>query len=433
MQVSVEKVSNVERRLTIIVPANTVEAVYATQINQFAKKANIKGFRPGKAPMSFIQQRFGEDARREAISEVINQSYNEAITKENLKPISQPRIEPKVMTPEQPLEFVASIEVLPEIENIKHDIQGIEKLVVDVTPRDVDNVTEQLLKQYTKWNSVERAATDKDRMVIGYVTIFDGVEDTEHKIENYTLELGSQVMIPGFEAGLIGAKSGDERKLSLAYPDDFNVKERAGKPVDFVVQIKQVFEAEVPELNSKFIERLGVKSGLEQDLIQQVTQTLELERNRLVAEKIKEQVFRQLLEQNPIDVPASLVAREAKNIHDEIYPQHQHHDHHQHSNDEMAAFNDIAKKRVALGLLIAEFAKQAELKADKTRVFARIKEIASTYENPNEVMEWLSSEDRLAGIEAQVMEDQVMDKLLEGVTVTEKSVSYAELKGIRTL
>lgn len=432
MQVSVEKVSNVERRLTIVVPANAVEEAYTIQINQFAKNANIKGFRPGKAPMSFIQKRFGEDARREALSEVINKSYNEAITKENLKPISSPRIEPKVMKPEQPLEFIASFEILPEIENIKHDIQSIEKLVVDVTPEDVDNVIKQLLKQYTKWNIVDRASQDKDRIVIAYTTIFEGVEDTEHKVDNFPLELGSNVMIPGFEAGLMGAKAGDERKLTLSYPADFNVQERAGKAVDFVVQVKQVFEAEAPELNNKFITRLGIKSGLEQDLIQQVTQTLEQERNRLVTEKVKEQVFRQLLEQNPIEVPASLVAREAKNIHDEIYPQHQHHDHHQHSDGEMSAFNEIAKKRVALGLLIAEYAKQNQLKADKTRVFARIQEIASTYESPKEVMEWLSSEERLAGIEAQVMEDQVMDKLMEGVTVTEKAMSYSELKGIRS-
>lgn len=432
MQVSVEKVSNVECRLTIVVPANAVEEAYTTQINQLAKTANIKGFRPGKAPLSYIQKRFGEDARREALSEVINKSYNEAIKLENLKPISSPRIEPKMMKPEQPLEFVASIEIMPEIESVKHDIQSLEKLVVEISADDVSNVVKQLLKQYTKWNIVERAAQDKDRVVIDYYSIFDGVEDTAHKNENFPLELGSNIMIAGFEAGLIGAKAGEERKLSLSYPEDFGVKERAGKAVEFVVQVKQIFEAQAPELNSKFIERLGVKSGLEQDLNDQVKQTLELERTRLVNEKLKEQVFRQLLEQNPIEVPTSLVTREARNIHDEVYPQHQHHDHHQHSEGELATFNDVAKKRVALGILIAEFARKAELKADKNRVFARIKEIASTYENPKEVIEWLSSEERLAGIEAQVMEDQVMEKLMEGVTLTEKSMSYAELKGIRS-
>jgi len=432
MQVSVEKVSDVERRLTIVVPANTVEEAYVMQIHRFAKNANIKGFRPGKAPMSFIQQRFGEDARREALSEVIQKSLEDAITVEQLKPISRPQIEPRALTPNQPLEFVASFEILPEIADIKHDIQNVEKLVVDITPDDINSVIKQLLKQYTKWNNVDRAAEDKDRIVIDYYSVFEEVADIEHKIENFPLELGSKVMIPGFEDGLLGAKAGDERKLNLSYPVDFNVQERAGKAVDFVVQVKQVFEAEPPELNSKFLEKLGIKSGLEEDLIQQVEKTLELERNRLVSEKLKEQVFRQLLEQNPIEVPASLIAREASNIHDEIYPKHQHHDHHQHSQNETAAFNDIAKKRVALGLLIAEFAKKAELKADKNRVFSRIQEIASAYESPKEVMEWLGSEDRLAGIEAQVMEDQVMDKLMEGVTVIEKAMTYAELKGIRT-
>lgn len=431
MQVSVEKVNNVERRLTIVVPVNKVEEAYVLQINRFAKNANIKGFRPGKAPMSFIQERFGDDARKEALSDVIQKSLIEAMTEQNLKPISTPQVEPKVMAPDQPLEFVASFEVLPEIGDVNVSIDNIEKLVVDITDQDVSHVTQQLLKQYTKWKIVDRAAHGNDRVVIDYYAIFEGVEDTANKVQSFPLELGSKVMLPGFEEGLVGAKAGDERKLTLNFPADFSVAERAGKPVDFVVQIKQVFEAETPVLDEKFIEKLGVKSGKEEDLNQQIKQSLELERTRLVKEKLKEQVFRQLLEQNPLDVPKSLVMREAKNIHDEIYPQHQHHDHHQHSDDELSTFNEVAKKRVSLGLLIAEYAKQADIKPDESRVLERIKEIATAYESPKEVMEWLSNGDRIAGIQAQVMEDQVMDKLLEGVQVTEKTMSYAELKGIR--
>jgi trigger factor len=433
MQVSVEveKVSNVERRLTIVVPAAKIEEAYTIQINRFAKNANIKGFRPGKAPMSFIQQRFGDDARKEALSEVIQKSLYEAIKEKNLNPINTPQVEPKMLETNQPLEFVASFEVLPDIEKVSFSMDNIEKLNVDITENDIKHVVDQLLKQYTKWNVVERAAQNKDRVVIDYYAIFEGVEDMDNKMQNFPLELGSKVMLPGFEDALIGAKAGEEHKLNLNFPEDFDIKERAGKPVDFVVTVKQVFEAQAPILDDKFVERLGVKSGKEEDLHQQIKQSLELERNRVVKEKLKDQIFRQLLEQNPLEVPNSLVAREAKNIHDEMYPQHQHHDHHSHSDDELSAFNDVAKKRVALGLLIAEYAKQAELKVDKNRVLERIKEIASAYESPQEVMNWLSSEERLAGIEAQVMEDQVMDKLIEGVPVTDKSVGYAELKGIR--
>jgi trigger factor len=238
-------------------------------------------------------------------------------------------------------------------------------------------------------------------------------------------------MLPGFEQGLVGSKAGDEKNLSLKFPEDFNVTERAGKPIEFVVSVKQVFEADAPVIDDAFVAKLGVKNGQIEELKQQIKQSLELERDRLVKEKIKEQVFRQLLEQNPLEVPNSLIQREAANIHDEIYPQHQHHDHHQHSTDEMAAFNDIAKKRVTLGILIAEYAKQADIKADNNLVLKRIQEIAAAYENPQEVVNWLSSEERRGGIESQVLEDQVMDKLIEGVPSTDKKMSYAELKGIR--
>jgi trigger factor len=431
MQVSVEKVSNVERRLTIVVPVNQVEEAYTKQINQFAKNANIKGFRPGKAPVTYIQQRYGEDARKEALSEVIQKALYEAITEQKLNPISTPRVEPKMMVPNQPLEFVASFEVLPDIEAIQCQVESIDKLTVDVTDSDVDRVVEQLTKQYTKWNVVDRAATEKDRVVIEYYAIFEGNSDIENKVDNFPLELGSKVMLPGFEEGLIGSKAGDTKNLTLAFPADFAVPDKAGKPVEFVVNIKQVYEADVPALDPDFVKRLGVKSGALDELKNQIKQSLEQERDRLVKEKLKEQVFRQLLEQNPLDVPQSLVAREAKNIHDEVYPQHQHHDHHQHSDDEMSAFNDVAKKRVALGLLIAEYAKKNNISADKALVQKRIEEIAAAYEHPQEVVEWLSTDAQRGGIEAQVMEDQVLDKLIQGVKVNEKTMSYAELKGIR--
>lgn len=432
MSVSVEKVSSVERRLTIVVPANQVEEAYAKHIERFAQNANIKGFRPGKAPRSFVEQRFGEDARKDALNDVIQKSLYEAIAEQQLKPVSTPRIEPKMMMANQPLEYVASFEVLPEIEKVNFTMDNVEKLQVEVTPEDINHVVEQLRKQYTKWNLVDRAAQEKDRVVIDYYAIFDGKSDEDNKIQNYPLELGAKIMLPGFEDGLVGAKAGEERTLKLSFPLDYSVAERAGKGIDFVVQIKQVFEAERPQLDEGFIQKLGVKSGKEEDLKDQIKQSLELERDRLVKEKLKEQLFRQLLDLNPMDVPASLVEREAKSIHDEVYPQHHQHDHHSHSAEEMSAFNDIAKKRVALGLLIAEYAKQHDIKPDSERVNQRIQEIASVYENPKEVVAWLSADERRSGIESQVIEDQVMEKLLDGIKVTEKSLSYGDLKGVRS-
>lgn len=429
MQVSVEKISKIERRLTIVVPANQIEEAYNKQIDEISKKANIKGFRPGKAPKSYITEKFGDDARKEAYSEVMQNALYQAIAEQQLKPISQPRIEPKITGPDQPFEFTASFEVLPEIEKVNFSLDKIEKPIVEVKAEDVDRVIEQLRKQYTKWDVVTREAKMNDRVIIDYYAIYDGKSDLENKVENFPLELGSKTMLPGFEDALLGAKAGEERKINLVFPADFQMDDKAGKPVEFVVNVKQVYQADMPKMTEEFVKSLGVKSAKEDDLKQQIRDSLEQERDRLVREKMKEQVFRQLLEQNPIDVPKSLIDREAQNIHDEIHPGHSHHD---HSDDEMAAFNDIAQKRVALGLLIAEFAKQAALKPEQSRVLKRIQEIAAAYENPQEVVAYLSADERRNGIEAQVMEDQVMDKLIEGVAVTEKSMNYAELKGIRT-
>jgi trigger factor len=431
MQVSVEKVSNVEYRLTIVVPTTKVEEAYAKQIEKIARKANIKGFRPGKAPLTQIKQQYGDDAWKDTLNEVIQQSLYQAIVDHQLKPISSPRVEPKQMLPGQPLEFIAIVETLPEIGTIQFSLANIEKLTVEVSPEDIERVVEQLRKQYSKWSVVEREAQATDRVVIDYYAIFDGKSDIENKITNYPLELASKTMLPGFEEGLLGLKAGDEKTLQLKFPDNFSVAERAGKPVEFVISVKEVFAADMPAVDQAFVQRLGVKSGQVEDLKTQIKQSLDQERDRLVSEKLKEQVFRNLIEQNPLEVPNSLIAKEAASIHDEIYPQHQHHDHHQHSPDEMATFNDIAKKRVSLGLLIGAYANQAGVKADAAKVEQRIKEIASLYENPQEVIGWLSTDERRSGIEAQVMEDQVLNKLMENVPVTAKTMSYAELKGIR--
>jgi trigger factor len=431
MQVSVEKVSNIERKLTIVVPATKVEEAFTKQVNQFAQKANIKGFRPGKAPLSYIKQHYGEDMRREAVGKVIQESLYTALTEQKLSPVSTPEVEPKTMLADQPLEFVASFEVLPEITNLEFKLEKLEKAIVEVTDEDLNRVIEQLRKQYTKWTVVTRPAQDKDRVVIDYYATFDGKADTDNKVQNFPLELGSKVMLPGFEEALLGCKVNDEKTIDLTFPADFGDKERAGKPVSFTVNVKQLFEADMPALDGEFVKRLGIKGGEVDELNKQIRQSLEQERDRLVKEKLKEQIFKQLLDQNPLEVPKALMQREAKNIHDEVYPQHQHHDHSQHSDEETSTFNEVAKKRVALGLLIAEFAKKHSLKPDTARVDARIVEIAAAYENPKEVVEWLSSGERRGGIEAQVMEDQVLDKLMEGVAVNEKGMSYAELKGIR--
>lgn len=431
MQVSVEKINSVERKLTISVPADQVEAAYDLQIQKYAKESNLKGFRPGKAPIPYIKQRFGSEAYREALDGLIKKSLDKALADENLRPISLPKIEAKSFAENQPFEYTASFEVIPEVSEIHFQGDEVQKPHVEITDKDIEQVIKQLRTQFTQWQLVDRAAKDEDRVIIDYTAKIEGQEE-EKKIEAYALELGKGVMIPGFESGLLDAAAGDERTLDLKFPDDYHNKELSGKSVQFLVKIKEVYEADMPQLDEEFVKKLGIQSGAMEDLQKQIRETLEQETERLTREKLKEQVFNKLLEQNPLEVPATLVESEAKNIHDELYPQHAEAKHHHHHDEELSAFKDVAKKRVSLGILISEYAKQNKIDPDEARVKQRIQEISKAYEKPEEVIAWLSSERQRANIEAQVLEDQVMEKLLDKATVSDKTMSYAELKGIQS-
>jgi len=429
MQTSLEKISNAEQRLTISVPNQEIEAEYQKQILEVAKKANLHGFRPGKAPLQLIKQRYGEEIRRDAMSNIMRHALADAIKEHQLQPINYPRIEPKFAKGADAFEFVAYIEVYPVIDNVNFTLQEIEKLQVDIKDSDIDHVIEQLKKQHTQWKEVTRPAISKDRLVIDYYAIFEGKSDLENKVEKFTLELGSNVMIPGFEEGLIGVVAGQEKTLSLHFPADFQLTDKAGKPVDFVVTVDKVYEGDIPDLQGDFLQTLGIQAGDTDTLKTQIRTSLEQERDRLVKERMKEQIFTHIIEHNTIDVPSSLVQREAAAIHDELYRYE--HDHSKHSEEETNRFNDIAKKRVTLSLLLAELIKKHQLTPDPALVEKRIQEIAALYQEPTEVIHWLSTDKQRQGIESQVLEDQIINKLIENLHVIQKEMSYAELKGMQ--
>lgn len=428
MQVSVEKISNIERKITITVPADQVESIYQKKINDIVKKSNIKGFRPGKAPISFIQQRYGNEALSESYREVIQNATFDALQKHNLQPVSTPSINPKSMEPGKPLEFEVTIEVLPEVGDIKFNMNEIEKLVVDITDKDIDYVVKQLQKQQTTWRDVEREAKNGDRIVIDYEVKFGDEKDSQ-QAKDFPVELGGHATIPGFEDALLGLKAGDEKSIELTMPDNIADKEKAGKQAHFNITVKKVVEGQLPDIDEAFIKKFGIASGSAEDFRKQIQESLEKERDRIVKDKLKDQVFKQLLEENPIEVPQSLVEKEAQRIHDEIYPHHNKDQTHSHTKEEQDNFNDIAKKRVGVGILIGEYGKKHHLKANKEMVQKRIQEVASIYEHPKEVAAWLSSGEQLANIENQVLEDQILDQLISNTKSIEKRMSYAELKG----
>jgi trigger factor len=428
MQVSVEVTSKVGRRLTIVVPAVTVEEAISKQINHIAQTANIKGFRPGKAPLTHVRQRFGNEARSDAVNEVIRTSLYEALAQERLQPVTTPHIVPKMLLADQPLEFVAEFEVYPEVDVVNFNTKNIEQPVTVLTDADVSRVVEQLRDQYATYESIDRVAQEKDQLIIDFHPIVEGKPELQHQQKGFALLLGKKAMIPGFEEGLIGAKAGEERTLHLTFPENFFIKERAGKEVDFFVRINSVLEAKRPELTEQFIKNLGIASGKAEDLTAEITRNLEREKDRLVKKQVRDVVLNVLLEQNPIDVPQALISQEARRIHDEIHPHHKQGEAHHHTPEENEVFEKLAKERVALGILVGAYIKKHNINVDTALVQKQAQEIAAVYENADEMVRWLmGNKEKRALIETQVLEDQVVGKLLEGVNLIDKPVSYQDL------
>jgi len=427
MQVSVEATTKLERRMTITVPVNTLDDAFDKRIAKLAKTVKANGYRPGKTPIEYVRQRYSDTARQEALSEVIQSSLYAAMNQEKLNPAGVPVVEPKNILPGEPLEFIATFEIFPTVDAAHFDLKSIEKQTAKITDSDVENALNRLRQRDIKWHPVDRPAAEKDQVVIDFRGSIDGTVFAGGEAHDFPIIIGSRSMIPGFEEGLIGLSVGAEKVLQVTFPENYHAKEFAGKAAEFAVTVHKVSEPQLPALDEAAIKKLGVKSGKLEDLTAEIRKNLDRELDRIVNAKLKNKVFDHLLEQNPLDIPKAMIEREGKRIHDELHPHHAGKDH-GHSAAEMAAFDAPAKRNVALGLLVAQLIKQHQLVVDKARVTEYIAHLSSLYENPTEVATWYEkNQQAMSEVEMQVLEEQVIEKLLENVQVTDNMLTYNEL------
>ncbi len=429
MQVSIETTTGLERRMTVTVPATEIDSAVDARLSEAAKTVRINGFRKGKVPMKVIRNRFGAGVRQEVLGDVMNRSYYAALNEQGVKPAGQPKIEPKTLEEGKDLEFVAVFEVYPEIELSDFSKIKAEKQVAEVTDKDIDTMIENLRQQRQGWKEVKRQARNDDRVNIDFVGTIDGEEFQGGSAKGTNLVLGSGRMIEGFEKGLLKSKAGDEVTLNLNFPEDYRNKDLAGKPVEFKVTVNSVEAPELPELNDEFFAAFGVTEGGEEGFRKEVKENMERELKKASKNRLKSEVMDTLLDQNDVDVPSALVAAEinvlrqqalqqfgagAKNLDASLLP------------DDL--FREQAEKRVKLGLILGEVIKQQSMRADPAKVREAIEDIAATYEQPEEVINWYyGNKEQLETVESAVLEDQVFDVILEQATVKEKKVSYDEL------
>ncbi len=431
MQVSIQTTTGLERRLTIVVPAERLDSEVTARLKKAMSTVRIDGFRPGKVPMKIMRQRFGTGVRQEVVGEVMNQSFQEAIVQEKLKPAGSPQIETKSFEEGTDLEFTGTFEVFPDIELKDYTSISIEKPVADVTESDVDQMIENLRNQQSTWEVVEQPAAAENQVNIDYAGTKDGEAFEGGSAEKSDLIIGSNSMIPGFEDGIVGMKSGDEKVLELTFPEDYQAEELKGAAVQFAVSVNSVSEKKLAELDDEFFLKFGVKDGGVDAFRTEVKSNMTRELTSAVKGKIKNQVMDSLLSlHDEILLPQDLIKQEISVLRSQMMQQFGGNaspslDLESLLPDDM--FSEQAERRVKLGLLLNEYIISKEIHADADKVKETIEGMASTYEDPQEVINYYyGNQQQLQQIESMVVEDMVVDNLLAQGLVTEKACSYEE-------
>jgi len=428
MQVSVEITSGLGRRLTIGVPAERVEAEVNARLEKASRTIRLKGFREGRVPIKVVRQRFGAGVRQEVLGEVMSQSFYEAVRQEDLRPAGQPTIEPRSLINGRDIEFTATFEVYPEIDLIDFAKLSIDKPLSSVEDADVDRMIEVLRNQQATWEPADRAAADADRVNIDFLGRRDGEAFEGGTAQGSDLVLGSGRMVPGFEAGIVGMSAGETRMVAITMPESYHAEALKGAAVEFEITVNSVSARKQPELDDAFFARFGVSDGGMDAFRVEVRSNMERELRQALRNKLKGRVLEALLQRTEVEVPGSLVSQEIESLRRQAVRQF--------GGDEARfdasmlpddMFRAQAERRVSLGLLLGEVIRRESLKADPARVRQMVEETASTYEEPQEVINWYyGNREQLATIEAVALEDQVIDLILGRAAVNESACSYED-------
>ena len=425
MQVTLETTEGLQRKMHITVPSDELEQQVEAKIKQTAGQVRIKGFRPGKVPLREVRRRFGDGIRQEVGSELMQSKFAEAIREQDVSPAGMPTIEDVKLESGQDLEFTAVFEVFPEIQVADFGLIEVEKPVAEVTDADIDKMIETLRDQQIEYVPVERESQNDDKVKIDFEGFLDGEAFEGGKAEGADLTLGSGQMIPGFEDGIVGAKAGEDREIEVTFPEDYQAENLAGKLTTFKIHVQEVSEPRRPELDDEFFSKFGVEEGGMDAFRAEVKSNMEKELEAAVSNKVKTQVMDGLVEHNEIVLPQSLIDQEIDRMRHDAIHQFGGHDKIDPSVLPAEMFADQAQRRVKLGLIVNAIVEQQDLNIDDDRVREKIESMASSYEQPEQVVQYYySNEQALSQVQNLVLEEQVVDHILAGAKVTENQVDY---------
>jgi trigger factor len=434
MQVTTEAVSGVARRLNVSVPTSRINEQFEARLKRTAKTVKINGFRQGKVPVNVVRREYGAGIYQEVVNDIIRDTVFEAIQQEKINAVGMPNID-KVENKDDALVYEATVEVYPEVEVKALDTLTVERKTSEIQDKDVDQMIENLQKQRQTWVETKGMAKKDMQVTFDFEGTIDGEKFEGGSATDFKLVLGSGRMIPGFEDGIIGMKKGEEKVIDVTFPEDYQAENLAGKAAQFKITVKQVEKAKLPELDAEFLQTFGVseEEGIDK-LKADVRKNMEREVRNGLRNQVKQAAFDALVEANEVEVPSAMVAQEIDRQRQQMIQQFTQQFGGANAQtfdksmlpDEL--FKEQAEKSVKLGVLVSKVLADAKLEVDPARVEAYIEDMASSYEDPTEVIEYFKNDkQQRAQIEAVVLEDQVVDYILAAAQVSDTEVSYEDL------
>lgn len=434
MQVTSEAVSGVARRLNVSVPTSRINEQFEARLKRTAKTVKINGFRQGKVPVNVVRREYGAGIYQEVVNDIIRDTVFEAIQQEKINAVGMPNID-KVENKDDALVYEATVEVYPEVEVKALDTLTVERKTSEIQDKDVDQMIENLQKQRQTWVETKGMAKKDMQVTFDFEGTIDGEKFEGGSATDFKLVLGSGRMIPGFEDGIIGMKKGEEKVIDVTFPEDYQAENLAGKAAQFKITVKQVEKAKLPELDAEFLQTFGVseEEGIGK-LKADVRKNMEREVRNGLRNQVKQAAFDALVEANEVEVPSAMVAQEIDRQRQQMIQQFTQQFGGANAQtfdksmlpDEL--FKEQAEKSVKLGVLVSKVLADAKLEVDPARVEAYIEDMASSYEDPTEVIEYFKNDkQQRAQIEAVVLEDQVVDYILAAAQVSDTEVSYEDL------
>src|SRR5690242_16468614 len=424
MQVSVENVGSLERKLTVKFPAERFETQVSARIAELGRTVRLKGFRPGKVPMAVIKQRFGEQVRGEVLSDLIGSTLREAVTQEKLQPVANPAIDTTGKPENGEIAYTATFEVMPEFPEVDVATLEIKRPQAEVADADVEKMLETLRQQRRSFELVERASAEGDFVMFEYAAQAGDYRFPAEGLERAGSVLGSGTLFKALDETLTGHSAGDEFDAEISFPEDFGNPQLAGKTAQVSFKIIKVQAPNLPEVNEEFAKLFGIADGNLDTFRKEVRANLERELKATLMGRLKAEVAEKLADAHgELEVPNMMVQAEARNLAAGSVPRGQ-----QPPPQLVEAAMPMARKRVIAGLLMGEIARKQELKVDRKRVAEQLAAIASTYEEPEKVVELYNGDPQLmSGLQNRVMEDQVAEWVAEHAKTTDKNLGFDEV------